>query len=257
MLQNERQRKILSELDTAHAVKVGELAQQMGISESTIRRDINELDQLGKLKKVFGGAVSIGRDMVFEEKDMAARNQINAEEKERIAQYAASLIQENDFVFLDAGTTTKRMIRYLENKKVTYVTNGLSHAMELIQRGFSVYMIGGLLRPSTEGTVGAAAVDVVRQYNFTKCFMGANGVDLKRGYTNLDISEAAVKTAVMKQSGKCFVLADHDKFGRVLPVRFADLEDACVITDKLENSLYRQHTRVLEAGEVQSLQTKG
>jgi len=229
------------------AVKVKELAEELHISESTIRRDINELDQMGKLKKVFGGAVSIGRDMPSAETDVASRTLINVEEKDAIARYAAALIEENDFVFLDAGTTTEKMIDYLEVKGATYVTNGITHAKKLIQRGFAVYLIGGLLRPSTEAAVGTAAVDAICQYNFSKCFVGANGIDLERGFTTPDVSEAAVKTAVMKQSADSYVLADHTKFERISSVTFAALDEASIITDRLEYPVYGRHTTVHEA----------
>ena len=235
MLQNERQRKILNQLKMKDAVKVHDLADELGISESTIRRDINELDQIGKLKKVFGGAVSVGSDMVYGETDVAARNLINVEEKEKIARYAAALISDYDFVFLDAGTTTEKMIDYLEKRNVTYVTNGISHAKKLIQRGFDAHVIGGLLRPATEAVVGETAIDTIRKYNFTKCFMGATGVDFEKGLTTRDISEAAVKSAAIKQSQKTFVLADHAKFGKVSSVSFAGLEAVCIITDRLDD----------------------
>ncbi|MBQ8563353.1 MAG: DeoR/GlpR transcriptional regulator [Firmicutes bacterium] len=246
MLQNERQRRILNQLKTRQAVKVNELAREMGISQSTIRRDINELDQLGKLKKVFGGAVSVSGDMTFGETDVASRNQLNVEEKESIARYAASMIHDHDFVFLDAGTTTEKMIDYLENRSVTYVTNGISHARKLAQKGLEVYMIGGLVRPSTEAAIGVAAIESLRQYNFTKCFMGANGVDLVRGFSTPDVGEGAVKTAAMKQSYVSFILADHSKFGKISSVTFAALDEACIITDHLENPVYSQHTVVKE-----------
>ncbi len=246
MLQSERHRKILHQLKMKQAVKVKDLAAELSISESTIRRDINELDQMGKLKKVFGGAVSVSRDLPFGETDVASRTLINVEEKDAIARYASSLIEENDFVFLDAGTTTEKMIDYLERKNVTYVTNGITHAKKLIQRGFAVYIIGGLLRPSTEAAVGTAAVDAIGQYNFSKCFMGTNGIDLERGFTTPDISEAAVKTAVIKQSADSYVLADHTKFGRISSVTFASLDDACIITDLIEHPIYQQHTVVRE-----------
>lgn len=250
MLQNERQREILHQLKIRQAVKVKELARDLGISESTIRRDINELDQMGKLKKVFGGAVSAERDLSFGTTDVALRTLINVEEKEKIAGYAAALVQEEDFVFLDAGTTTERMIDYLKAKSATYVTNGITHAGKLIQRGFSVYLIGGLLRPSTEAAVGTAAVDAICQYNFSKCFVGANGIDLERGFTTPDVSEAAVKTAVMKQSAESYVLADHTKFERISSVTFAALEDACIITDRLEYPVYGRYTAIHEAEQV-------
>lgn len=241
MLQNERHRKILSQLKLKEAVKVHELAGQLGISESTIRRDINELDQMGKLKKVFGGAVALGSDMIYGETDVAARTLINVEEKEKIARHAATLISDYDFVFLDAGTTTEKMIDYLKKKNVTYVTNGITHAKKLIQRGFEAHVIGGLLRPATEAVVGENAIDTIRRYNFTKCFMGATGIDLERGLTTRDISEAAVKTAAIRQSQRTFVLADHTKFGKVSSVSFAGLEEVCVITDRLDEPQYGEH----------------
>lgn len=244
MLQDERQNRILNQLQVKHAVKVHELAEELGISESTIRRDINELDQMGKLKKVFGGAVSVRWESAFVEADVASRNLMNVEEKTRIARYAASLIEDNDFVYLDAGTTTGRMIDFLEKKNVTYVTNGINHARKLIERGFPVFMIGGLLRPSSEAVVGEAAIEAVRRLNFTKCFMGAKGVDAERGFTTLDISEAAVKTAVMKKTNSSYLLADHTKFNLISSVSFALLSEACLITDCLEDGRYRDFTEI-------------
>lgn len=246
MLQNERHEKILAKLKQNGAVKVAVLAKDMNISESTIRRDINELDSHGKLKKVFGGAVSINRDMSSVETDVAQRTLINIREKDIIAEYAASMINDNDFVYIDAGTTTEKMIDYLDKKSVTYVTNGITHAKKLIQRGFDAYVIGGLLRPSTEAVIGAAAIEAIRKYNFTKCFMGTNGVDIEAGFTTPDIGEAAVKTAVIKQSYVSFVLADHTKFGSVSPVTFAVIDEACVITDHLEGEHYRKYTVIKE-----------
>ena len=249
MLQNERQHRILKELEVRHAVKVHELAEELESSESTIRRDINELDQMGKLKKVFGGAISIVRGTAFVEADVASRDQMNVEEKLRIARYAATLIEDNDFVYLDAGTTTGKMIDFLEKKNVTYVTNGITHARRLIERGLPAFMIGGLLRPSSEAVVGEAAIEAVRRFNFTKCFMGAKGVDMERGYSTLDISEAAVKKAVMERANLSYVLVDHTKLNLVSSVSFAGLETACIITDRLEDQRYRGLTEIYEVPE--------
>lgn len=250
MLQNLRHEKILTRLEMQHAVKVTELAKELDISESTIRRDIIELDRAGKLRKVFGGAVSVERDSAFGITNVAERDRINTEEKERIARYAAALIEDNDFVYIDAGTTTDRMIDHIEKKRATFVTNGIMHAGKLVKRGFDVYVIGGILRPSTEAAIGPAAIEAVNQYNFTKCFMGANGVDIERGFSTPDISEAAVKTAVMQKSSVAYVLADYTKFGRVSSVTFAKISDAYIITDHVEDPRYHHETVVKEAGKV-------
>ena len=242
MLQNERKKKILGQLNARGAVKVHDLADELGTSESTIRRDINDLDQMGQLKKVFGGAVALDSGMIYGETDVAARTLINVEEKDLIARYAASLITDYDFVFIDAGTTTEKMIDYLEKKNATYVTNGIGHAKKLIQRGFAAHVIGGLLRPATEAVVGETAIDTIRRYNFTKCFMGATGIDFEKGFTTRDISEAAVKAAAIRQSQRTFVLADHTKFAKVSSVTFGGLNEACIITNRLDNPQYGQYT---------------
>ena len=246
MLQDERFERILGKLRKSGSVKVTSLAKELNISESTIRRDINELDGQGMLKKVFGGAVAIKSGITFGETDVAQRTLINVEEKDRIARYAASLIKDDDFVYIDAGTTTERMIDYLEKRNVTYVTNGITHAKKLIQKGFNAYMIGGLLRPSTEAVVGEEAVETVQKYNFTKCFMGTNGIDMELGFTTPDISEAAIKRVVMKRAYRTYILADHTKFGVITPVSFAELNDAHIITDRIDEKQYCKNTQIVE-----------
>ena len=244
MLQNLRHERILKQLEINHEVKVTKLAKELNTSESTIRRDIVELDKMGKLTKVFGGAVPKGSDMISVPTDVAERDLINTEEKERIAKYAATLIEDNDFVYIDAGTTTYRMIDYLENSKATYVTNGIVNARMLVQKGFNVFMIGGTLRPMTEAAVGPSAIEALRRYNFTKCFMGTNGIDLERGFSTPDISEAAMKTAAIEQSCISFILADHTKFGLVSSVSFAKLSDAYIITDKVIDDAYHKEALI-------------
>lgn len=244
MLQNQRHERILRQLEVNHAVKVAELAKDLNISESTIRRDIIELDKAGKLKKVFGGAVPTTVSMVSAYTDVAERDLISTEEKDRIAKYAATLIEDDDFVYIDAGTTTHRMIDYLENKNATYVTNGIAHAEKLVQRGFDVYMIGGMLRPMTEAAVGASAIESLKRYNFTKCFMGTNGIDIRGGFSTPHISEGAMKTAAIQNSCISFILADHTKFGKISSVTFAGLDEAYIITDRVEDEAYLKAAQI-------------
>ena len=130
MLQEERFKYILDELMRRNAVKVGNLAEELDTSESTIRRDINELDEAGKLRKVFGGAVSLGNSVNTIDTDMATKQSKNTEQKDSIAKYAASLIHNDDFVFIDAGTTTEHMIQYIDPsvaESAFFVTNGITH----------------------------------------------------------------------------------------------------------------------------------
>jgi DeoR family fructose operon transcriptional repressor len=249
MLQEERFEYILTELTKKSAVKVSSLAKALDTSESTIRRDINELDEDGKVRKVFGGAVSVSNSINTIDTDMVTKQTANTDEKDRIAKYAASLINANDFVFIDAGTTTEHMIKYIDTKVMDsafFVTNGITHAVMLNKLGFRVYVPGGILKNTTEAIVGATAVEYLEKCNFTKCFMGVNGIDTARGFTTPDMDEAKIKSTVLKNAYMAYILGDHSKFGDVSSVTFGKIKNSCIITDKLPDEIYRKYTVVEE-----------
>lgn len=246
MLQEERQQIILEELGRKGAVKVANLSELLNISESTIRRDINELDNEGRLKKVFGGAIALEKEINTVEEDMVTKSTVHVKEKKSIARYAASLINDNDFVFIDAGTTTESMIDFIDNYSVTYVTNGITHGEKLAQRGFKVYITGGQLKKATQSIIGTTVIEFLDKCNFTKCFMGANGIDVDRGFTTPDFDEAMVKAEALKKSYVAYVLADGSKFGCVSAATFGKIEDCCIITDKLNDDEYNKYTVVKE-----------
>lgn len=230
MLQEERFNKILEELAENGAVKNIELSRKLNVSESTIRRDINELDELGELKKVFGGAVGIKKHVNTREEDIVTKAAVHVEEKDIIAKYAAGFICDDDSVFIDAGTTTERMTDYITNRKATYMTNGIVHAQKLAQRGFRVNIVSGAVKKVTLSVIGVNAVKSLSNLNFTKCFMGANGIDLEKGFTTPDMDEAMIKEEVVNRSNDVFILADSSKFGQVSAVTFAKLKGKCIIT---------------------------
>lgn len=247
MLTEERFSQILKLLEERRAVTVTELTQLLDTSESTVRRDLNTLHDMGRLRKVHGGATALadqGPSMV--EETVTDKESSHVPEKQRIARYAAGLIQDNDFVFIDAGTTTQHMINCLPHTNAVFVTNGIVHAKKLLQRGLKAYVVGGQLKLATEAIVGAQAVNNLRQYNFTKCFMGVNGVSVESGFSTPDIEEALIKTEAVKRSYVAFVLADSSKFGKVSSVTFAELKQACIITDRAPDSKYGRETVVKE-----------
>lgn len=246
MLTQERYHTILQLLNAKSAVTVTELAQLLNTSESTVRRDLNSLDEMGKLKKVFGGATAVTSLEGISEDSFSRRETVMTAEKDAIARYSAGLINDSDFVYIDAGTTTARLIEYIENTKATYVTNGIGHARRLIQKGMSAYVIGGKIKPVTEAVVGAQGMKSILSFNFTKAFMGANGIDITSGFTTPDIEESLIKERAIEQSYMSFVLADHTKFEKVYPVSFSKLKDCCIITDALSNSEFSEHTVIKE-----------
>ena len=248
MLTEERFVKILSILESMGSVTVQQLMTELNASESTIRRDLNTLDANGQLTKVHGGAIL--KTMAYSTKDdnVVSRKEKNRDAKNKIAKYAAELIENGDFVFLDAGTTTEKMIDYLNVKDVTFVTNGFIHAKKLARKGYKVFITGGEIKASTEAIVGAECVLTLKNYNFTKCFMGTNGISLTAGFTTPDVNEARVKSAAIESSREVYVLADHSKFDEVSSATFAGLGKAVIITDRIPNKKYNNAADITEVG---------
>ena len=246
MLTQERYQTFLNILYYRSAVTVAELSQLLDTSESTIRRDLTALDEMGKLKKVFGGATSLKQTAGVIEDNINKRKNVMHGEKDTIASYAAKLVHDNDFVYIDAGTTTSHFIAHLTNKKATYVTNGIVQAKKLLEKGFNAYMIGGRIKPLTEAVVGADGIKNISNYNFTKAFMGTNGIDKEAGFTTPDVEEALIKGKAIEKSYITFVLADHTKFRKVYPVSFAKIDKCCIITDILSDDSYAEYTVIKE-----------
>lgn len=246
MLTQERYAKILSILNEKNAVTVAELTSELDTSESTIRRDLSALAEMGRLNKVFGGATSIRQNSGIAEDNVSTRENLMSKEKDTIARYCATLIHDTDLVYIDAGTTTSKLIDYISNKNATYVTNGISHARKLIYKGLNAYIIGGKMKPVTEAVVGVEGILSLKNFNFTKAFMGTNGIEFQAGFTTPDIEESRIKEAAINKSYISFILADHSKFGKVFPVTFSELKKCCVITDKLTNKRYADETIVKE-----------
>ena len=179
---------------------------------------------------------------------MAAKEELAVSQKQSIAQAAAELILPEDFIYLDAGSSTLALARALSGPALnaSYVTNGVAHARLLAQKGCRVFLPGGLLRPQTEAIVGAAAVSSLQQYNFTKAFMGANGVALEAGFTTPDPEEAAVKATVVHRARESWFLVDDAKFARICPAVIADLHSGAILTNRCPNPKYKQYTLVKE-----------
>lgn len=232
MLTKQRQELILKLLEEKGSITVTEIKDMLDTSVSTVRRDITALDREGKLVKVFGGAVSTGQKVVSHEYTVAQKSELNREEKDRIARYAAGLIESEDFVFLDAGTTTAYLLDYLGETKATFVTNAVAHAQRLARMGKKVTLIGGQLKASTEAVVGNQAMHMLMDYHFTKGFFGTNGISRKAGCTTPDSNEAMIKRTAIGQCRNAFVLCDSSKFDSVSSITFASFQDVEYITDR-------------------------
>ncbi len=246
MLTEERYSLILERVSRQGSVRLTELCEMLEASESTVRRDLNALAKKGLLVKVHGGAIAAEDSFNYEERNVAEKSLLFIEEKNAIAKYAASLVEDGDFIFIDAGTTTERMIEFLEKADITVVTSSFVHAKRLAQRGFRVFIPAGEIKVTTEAIVGAECVLSLMGYNFTKCFIGVNGISFTGGMSTPDKNEAAVKSAVIRNSRKTYFLADHSKFDKATSARFAEMNNGVIITDRLDNKKYNNYTSVKE-----------
>lgn len=248
MLTEERYARILELVNERGSITVAQLMQEFDASESTIRRDLNTMDRKDLLTKVHGGAISRVSNVNTKDEEVLNRKALNKNEKDAIAKFAASLIDDDDFVYLDAGTTTEQMIEYITAKNVHFVTNAITHAKKLSGRGYTAYILGGEFKSATEAIVGEEAVEALEKYNFTKGFWGTNGVSLKKGYTTPEIKEAMVKKKSMENCKNKYILADPSKFNEISSIKFADFKDAKIITTNTPGG-YKGQNNILEACE--------
>lgn len=246
MLLEERLFRITNIIAEKQSVTIQELMNILGTSESTTRRDLTVLDAEGKITKVFGGAIAKGINYRTKDTTVPIRKSYNKEEKTKIAKYAATLINKNDFVYLDAGTTTELMIDFIIEKSAVFVTNGFLLAKKLSEKGFITYILGGEVKFPTEAIVGIEAEESVKKYNFTIGFWGTNGIHKENGFTTPDLKEALVKRAAMAQTQQKYVLSDKTKFSKISCVTFASFTSAKIITSNLEDRNYKKCINIQE-----------
>ena len=247
MLTEDRFSRILAVVDAEGSVTVTDLVRRLETSESTIRRDLTAMHKKGLLTKVYGGAISLKRpELMVRDEKIVNRKAMYAEEKEKIARYAASLIGPEDFVFLDAGTTTEMMIDYITARQAVFVTHAVSHALRLAALDVRVILLGGEVKSVTETAVGEEALEYLEKFRFTKGFFGTNGISLENGFSTPDPKEAAIKTKALYASRWSYILADESKFGVESNVRFADFKDAKVITTAAPDGEWKKQKNIIQ-----------
>lgn len=233
MIIEERHKIILEELDKNGIVTLADLTVLLDSSESTVRRDLNSLHNEGKLKKVHGGAVSIGDNYSKSDYKVTIRKEINHDEKVKIAKAAADIIKDGDVIYIDAGTTTELLIEHLTQKNITVVTNGIFHAKKLLDKNIRTFILGGEIKWVTEAVVGVKATQDIQSYNFSKGFFGANGVSQSKGFTTPDPSEAMIKAEAIKRCNEPYILVDDSKINESSFITFCNFDKITMITNNL------------------------
>lgn len=211
MFATERQKLILDEIKRNLRVKVAHLVEITGASESTIRRDLQELEESGLIQRTHGGAILSGKSSF--EPTMGEKYEVMQDEKEFIAKLAVDKIKDNDTIFLDSGTTTLKIAERIDGKNLTVLTNSMPIAQVLSKKeNINLTLAGGQLRWQTDALVGPVTEEFIRKFRVDKVFLGANGLSIQEGITTPNVIEAYTKRAMIEIAKEIIVVADHSKF---------------------------------------------
>lgn len=211
MIIEKRLEIIIDTLKKEEAVSNKILMDKLGVSESTLRRDLSYLQDEGKLTRVHGGAVV--NNLSKKELNYTDNQKSKLKEKSIIGKKAVKLIKDAKFIYLDAGSTCHSLIDYLDSSMdLSIVTNGLMHVDKLISKNIPTILLEGRVKPTTKVTTGVKTLESISRYNFDLAFIGANGFDDFAFYT-ADVSEATVKAKAIENSARAYVLADSSKEG--------------------------------------------
>jgi DeoR/GlpR family transcriptional regulator of sugar metabolism len=208
-------------LSTHDRTPVSELSQVLGVSEVTVRKDLDVLEAQGVMTRIHGGAVVSGRGRL--ELYFAAREQEHLEEKRRIAQAAAALIRSGQQVFLDASTTALQVARLIKDREeLTVVTNGLYTALELnFCEGITTIVVGGTMRRRSSSLIGSLNVNSLQRLRVDVGLFGARGVTARDGLMESDLDEAQLKQQFVSASGLVVGIVDSSKFATLAFSAFA------------------------------------
>ncbi|MBQ6829779.1 MAG: DeoR/GlpR transcriptional regulator [Clostridia bacterium] len=232
MLAIERRNMILARLQSEGKVIVADLSREFDVTEETIRRDLEKLDNEGLAKKTYGGAVlnqNLNTDVPFN-----VRKRSNVELKQRIAEKIAALIQDGDFLMLDASTTAIHVAKSIKNRKnITLITNSVEILLELSDKeGWNVLSTGGVLKQGSLSLVGSSAERMIRGYHVDLAVCSSKGIDLNMGVTESNEKDSEIKRAIFSSANHKVLAIDSTKFDRISFVRVYDLDEVdTIVTD--------------------------
>ncbi len=222
----DRQNKLLEALEVTAKIRVEEAMEFLGVSRSTVSRLLADMERKGLILRIQGGA-TLARDNL--EYAFEKIEKVKLEEKKKIGYRAADLVASGDTIFLDSGTTLPHMcaalVKRMEAGELTNVrvfTASLGN-LNVLQKVKSVYLIGGEYRHSRRDFQGFIAEEAIRPLHFTKCFLGADGIDWNHGLTTVDFASASLNRIVFANSFQRYVVADSSKFDKIASVQYADI----------------------------------
>lgn len=239
LLAQERKEIILQTLFREGKVKVLSMAEQLGVSSETIRRDLDALEAEGRLYRVYGGAVRSGYE--HGEPTFQQRTELYVDAKKKIGERAAELIEDGDTIALDVGTTMMELAKSIVGKKnLTILTNSLpiasclSEALQHNRFTGKVFVLGGELNPEQQSLTGPLCEQIMGQFYLNKAFLSIGGLSLAGGVTDYDLNEAYISRQFAKSAREVIVLADQSKIGVQAFTQIAPLDDVDLIVSDQE-----------------------
>jgi DeoR/GlpR family transcriptional regulator of sugar metabolism len=229
MIPAERRARIVESLEQRRSVRVSVLSEELGVSEMTIRRDLERLEQEGMLSRMHGGAILKRR--MTEEPFYVASEREHSEEKRRIAQAAAAMIKPGETVFLSSGTTATQVLSHVDPElKARVVTHNVGAVSAAQRTSLDIVLLGGSYRPRSNTLGGSLTIETVGGFHASRFILGADGLSLDEGVTTPSLSLAGVERAMIRQTrGEIVVLADSSKVGAVGDVVICSLDTANVV----------------------------
>lgn len=229
----DRRQEIISALREHEELKISALAELLGVSEGTIRNDLNYLSEIKQVKRTHGGASLINRHLITSP-EFATRARANSSNKRLIARWAADMVKDGDAIFLDDSTTAFHMLSFLtERRNLTIVTNGIETALAAAQDpGWTVVLVGGVVRPHSVSVAGQLSERALDGFYIRTAFLSCSGLSRKTGFTDANMETAQLKNRVVRSAERTVALVESSKFGSVQFSAFAQINQvAQILTD--------------------------
>lgn len=244
MLAAERRNLILEKVHENKRVIVSELSKEYEVSEETIRRDLDKLEEDGHVIKSYGGAVINEKSSI--DLPFNVRWKANPEGKHRIAELVSREIEDGDHIMLDASTTAVFIAKSIKQKRhLTVITNAIEILLELADvQGWDIIAPGGLLKPNSMSLIGKKALDGIASYHVDKVFFSCKGIDLENGITDGNVETGGIKQGMIAAADKVYLAVDSSKFGRTAFSKICGLSAVdYVVTDKKPDEMWMEAFR--------------
>ncbi len=246
LLKQDRKNNILAELDKHNFVKVTDLQKKLNVTEMTIRRDLKELEDEGAVVRIHGGAKKC-KSIIYADMQHDVRRKVNVDKKRIIAQKAASLLKEGDIIFISASTTNELLHQYIKTPNIKIITNCLYiYYQYMTDTNFESILIGGKYNEHLQSFLGTITLESLSKINFTKAFIGTNGIN----HNNLSASndeEGLLHRTILDNASERYLVCDSTKFNNESFFNFYTCDRlTAIIVDDCEADVIREYRRMVD-----------